>query len=73
VKQVLGEERAGVFADVYGVEQGGNCNLSSRSDPHQEFTGKNVLMQVSRFIMICIVNLSALPAAGTTARLDLQM
>jgi uncharacterized protein YyaL (SSP411 family) len=46
VKAVLGDERASVFNDVYGVQRGGNCNLSPRSDPHQEFTGKNVLMQV---------------------------
>ncbi|WIA34616.1 hypothetical protein OEZ86_012935 [Tetradesmus obliquus] len=45
IKSVLGADRAGVFGDVYGVQAGGNCNLSARSDPHQEFTGKNVLMQ----------------------------
>jgi hypothetical protein len=54
VKQVLGEEHAAVFADVYGLQQGGNCNMSSRSDPHQEFTGKNVLMQVSGRLLLFV-------------------
>ena len=51
IKTVLGAERAGVFGDVYGVQAGGNCNLSARSDPHQEFSGKNVLMQVRKLIL----------------------
>lgn len=50
IKSVLGADRAGVFGDVYGVQAGGNCNLSARSDPHQEFTGKNVLMQVRKLV-----------------------
>jgi hypothetical protein len=32
---------------VNRLRQGGNCNMSSRSDTHQEFTSKNVLMQMS--------------------------
>lgn len=47
IQQVLGEERAGVFCEVYGVKPGGNCTLSARSDPHKEFGGKNVLAEVS--------------------------
>lgn len=31
---------------VYGVQPGGNCTLDARSDPHGEFKGRNVLMQV---------------------------
>lgn len=46
IQQVLGEERAGVFCEVYGVKPGGNCTLSARSDPHKEFGGKNVLAEV---------------------------
>lgn len=46
VVEVLGQERASVFYEVYGVKQGGNCTLSTRSDPHQEFVGKNVLAEV---------------------------
>jgi uncharacterized protein YyaL (SSP411 family) len=46
VKSVLGDENAKLLNEVYGVQQGGNCTLSPRSDPHQEFSGKNVLMQV---------------------------
>lgn len=46
VVEVLGQERASVFCEVYGVKQGGNCTLSARSDPHQEFVGKNVLAEV---------------------------
>jgi hypothetical protein len=42
----LGEERAGVFCEVYGVKPAGNCTLSARSDPHKEFGGKNVLAEV---------------------------
>jgi uncharacterized protein YyaL (SSP411 family) len=44
--EVLGQERASVFCEVYGVKPGGNCTLSARSDPHKEFIGKNVLAQV---------------------------
>ncbi|KAF6251178.1 Six-hairpin glycosidase-like protein [Scenedesmus sp. NREL 46B-D3] len=63
VVQVLGEERAGLFAEVYGVQQGGNCNLSARSDPHQEFTGKNVLMQFMQLGGVSSVQQEALPLA----------
>jgi hypothetical protein len=31
-----------------GVQAEGNCDLSTLSDPHKEFVGKNVLMQVSQ-------------------------
>jgi uncharacterized protein YyaL (SSP411 family) len=41
-----GGTRAALVSEVYGVKPGGNADLSPRSDPHQEFTGKNVLMQV---------------------------
>lgn len=44
--ETLGPERAALVAEVYGVKEEGNCTLSARSDPHDEFTGKNVLMQV---------------------------
>jgi uncharacterized protein YyaL (SSP411 family) len=46
IVEVLGQERALVFCEVYGVKPGGNCTLSARSDPHKEFVGKNVLAQV---------------------------
>lgn len=48
IRQVLGDkEQAALFCEVYGVQEGGNCTLSARSDPHQEFVGKNVLAQVN--------------------------
>ena len=39
IERVLGESDAGVLARHFGVEKGGNV----RSDPHGEFTGKNIL------------------------------
>eukprot|EP00878_Enallax_costatus_P033128 GHUV01036516.1.p1 GENE.GHUV01036516.1~~GHUV01036516.1.p1 ORF type:complete len:459 (+),score=103.89 GHUV01036516.1:406-1782(+) len=45
INKVLGTERATLFSEVYGVKSEGNCTLSPRSDPHNEFNGKNVLMQ----------------------------
>jgi len=48
IRKVLGDkETAALFCEVYGVQEGGNCTLSARSDPHQEFVGKNVLAQVN--------------------------
>lgn len=31
---------------MYSIKQDGNCNLSTMSDPHHEFGGKNVLIQL---------------------------
>ncbi|PNH05113.1 hypothetical protein TSOC_008657 [Tetrabaena socialis] len=42
VHSVLGPELAPLFCTVYGIEKEGNCNRSDRSDPHEEFVGKNV-------------------------------
>lgn len=39
MQQILGEADAKIFADVYGVKANGNA----KSDPHGEFTGKNIL------------------------------
>ncbi len=41
--EVLGEEDAAVFCRHYGVEPTGNA--PSESDPHGEFTGKNILIE----------------------------
>jgi uncharacterized protein YyaL (SSP411 family) len=43
LEQLLGPERAKVFAYHYGVEPKGNAPAGS--DPHKEFTGKNILIQ----------------------------
>ncbi|CAM6089523.1 unnamed protein product [Calypogeia fissa] len=40
----LGKGMAAVFAKHYYVKPGGNCDLSRGSDPHNEFAGKNVLI-----------------------------
>ncbi|KAL3693595.1 hypothetical protein R1sor_007246 [Riccia sorocarpa] len=45
VEEILGKERAAVFAAHYHVKPDGNCNLSRMSDPHNEFVGKNVLIE----------------------------
>ncbi|KAK9808898.1 hypothetical protein WJX72_005964 [[Myrmecia] bisecta] len=45
IDDVLGPERAAVFKPHYYVKAEGNCDLSPRSDPHHEFTGKNCLIQ----------------------------
>ncbi|EFJ48164.1 hypothetical protein VOLCADRAFT_81232 [Volvox carteri f. nagariensis] len=42
VVSVLGPELGPFFCLVYGIDEEGNCNRSSRSDPHGEFEGKNV-------------------------------
>ncbi|MQL79252.1 hypothetical protein Taro_011689 [Colocasia esculenta] len=43
------EETAGdsshIFKDHYYVKSSGNCDLSRMSDPHDEFKGKNVLIE----------------------------
>jgi len=43
IERLLGADRAKVFAWHYGVEPKGNA--PSGSDPHEEFTGKNILIQ----------------------------
>lgn len=44
IVKVLGEDRAKMFIEHYFVKEGGNCVLSAKSDPHEEFIGKNVLI-----------------------------
>ncbi len=39
IEQILGEDSAKIFTFRYGVEPSGNV----RQDPHNEFTGKNIL------------------------------
>ncbi|KAI4341702.1 hypothetical protein MLD38_026394 [Melastoma candidum] len=46
VEQVLGEH-ADLFKDHYYIKPSGNCDLSRHSDPHNEFQGKNVLIERS--------------------------
>jgi uncharacterized protein YyaL (SSP411 family) len=43
IEDVLGAEAAGDFCRHYGVEESGNAPAGS--DPHGEFTGKNILIQ----------------------------
>lgn len=45
VESVLGAELSPLFSAHYGIKSNGNCTRSARSDPHDEFTGKNVLYQ----------------------------
>ncbi|CAI9105338.1 OLC1v1004236C1 [Oldenlandia corymbosa var. corymbosa] len=44
VEQIVGEH-AELVKDHYYVKPAGNCDLSSLSDPHNEFKGKNVLIE----------------------------
>ncbi|OWM87215.1 spermatogenesis-associated protein 20 isoform X2 [Punica granatum] len=44
VDEILGEH-AKLFKDHYYIKPSGNCDLSRRSDPHNEFKGKNVLIE----------------------------
>lgn len=44
IDEVLGEN-ADLFKEHYYVKKSGNCDLSSSSDPHNEFAGKNVLIE----------------------------
>ncbi|XP_008789958.1 spermatogenesis-associated protein 20 [Phoenix dactylifera] len=43
IEEILGDY-ATLFKDHYYVKSSGNCDLSSMSDPHNEFKGKNVLI-----------------------------
>jgi len=43
IREVLGEDRAGEFCTVYGIEPGGN--VPAGSDPHGDLEGANVLIQ----------------------------
>lgn len=44
VDEILGEH-APLFKEHYYVKSSGNCDLSKMSDPHDEFKGKNVLIE----------------------------
>ncbi|KAL5701127.1 dTMP kinase [Ranunculus cassubicifolius] len=44
VEDILGEH-AELFKDHYYIKPLGNCDLSKMSDPHNEFKGKNVLIE----------------------------
>nr|KYP71327.1 hypothetical protein KK1_010582 [Cajanus cajan] len=44
VEDILGEHAA-LFEEHYYIKQPGNCDLSGMSDPHDEFKGKNVLIE----------------------------
>lgn len=46
IEDIVGEH-ATLFKDHYYVKPLGNCNLSPLSDPHNEFKGKNVLIERS--------------------------
>ncbi|KAF5184490.1 Spermatogenesis-associated protein [Thalictrum thalictroides] len=46
VENITGEH-AELFKDHYYIKTLGNCDLSSMSDPHNEFKGKNVLIERS--------------------------
>ncbi|GKC08309.1 spermatogenesis-associated protein 20 isoform X2, partial [Tanacetum coccineum] len=44
VDKIVGEH-ATFFKEHYYIKKSGNCDLSSMSDPHNEFKGKNVLIE----------------------------
>lgn len=44
IDDALGEH-ANLFKEHYYIKSSGNCDLSSMSDPHNEFKGKNVLIE----------------------------
>ncbi|CAJ1879184.1 unnamed protein product [Sphenostylis stenocarpa] len=44
VQDILGVH-APLFEEHYYIKQSGNCDLSEMSDPHNEFKGKNVLIE----------------------------
>ncbi|XVE77663.1 hypothetical protein DITRI_Ditri13aG0080400 [Diplodiscus trichospermus] len=44
IDDILGEH-AGLFNEHYYVKPSGNCDLARMSDPHNEFKGKNVLIE----------------------------
>ncbi|KAL5983870.1 hypothetical protein ACLOJK_017966 [Asimina triloba] len=44
VDEILGDA-ANLFKDHYYIKPSGNCDLSRMSDPHDEFKGKNVLIE----------------------------
>lgn len=44
VEEVVGDY-ANLFKDHYYIKASGNCDLSRMSDPHNEFKGKNVLIE----------------------------
>ncbi|MEO6053307.1 MAG: thioredoxin domain-containing protein [Chthoniobacterales bacterium] len=43
IQKALSPQDAEIFCRIYGVEDGGNAPAGS--DPHNEFTGKNILIQ----------------------------
>ncbi|RYR49480.1 hypothetical protein Ahy_A07g035985 [Arachis hypogaea] len=43
-EDILGEH-ADIFIEHYYIKQSGNCDLSSMSNPHNEFKGKNLLIE----------------------------
>eukprot|EP00249_Psilotum_nudum_P022111 c28378_g1_i1 orf=179-2719(+) len=45
IEKVLGKEYGEIFMAYYNVKPYGNCDLSQMSDPHNEFVGKNVLIE----------------------------
>ncbi|KAG0483455.1 hypothetical protein HPP92_011539 [Vanilla planifolia] len=51
VDEVLGDH-ADLFKTHYYVKVSGNCDLSSKSDPHHEFKGQNVLFE-SKDVLSC--------------------
>ncbi|PIN01246.1 protein containing a thioredoxin domain [Handroanthus impetiginosus] len=44
IEDILGEH-ATLFKEHYYIKSSGNCDLSRMSDPHNEFKGKNVLIE----------------------------
>ncbi|XP_051142129.1 uncharacterized protein LOC127259035 isoform X2 [Andrographis paniculata] len=44
IDEILGEH-ATLFKEHYYIKSSGNCDLSRMSDPHNEFEGKNVLIE----------------------------
>ncbi|CAL1390440.1 unnamed protein product [Linum trigynum] len=51
VDDILGEH-ASLFKDHYYIKPLGNCDLSRKSDPHNEFKGKNVLIELNDILAL---------------------
>lgn len=53
MEQALGgAEQASLFCRAYSIQTEGNCTLSERSDPHDEFVGKNVPIIITPLLVL---------------------
>jgi uncharacterized protein YyaL (SSP411 family) len=50
IEEILGGERAPIFCEYFGVQQGGNAPPDG--DPHGEFRGKNILYRAKSLVEV---------------------